>query len=209
VCATRWTALRIEDVEAVPWRGSELVWHPLRAALGLRGFGAGAYTAARAGQELVEAHVEAGDGRAHDELYVVLTGRAEFTLDGTTVDAPAGTLVHVPAAVHRQAVAREVPATVLAFGGPPDFQPAGGEWLERARPFVRSDPARARRVLDEGARERPDSPAIPFGRALLAAVEGRAAEAGELLATALAGEPLLYDEAAADPDLAPLLDGLR
>jgi hypothetical protein len=206
---TPWTALRVDDVEAVPWRGTGLVWHPLREALGLRAFGAGAYTADRVGQELVEAHDEAGDGRGHDELYVVMTGRATFRLDGATVDAPAGTLVHVPPGVHRQATAAEVPATVLAFGGPPDFRAAGGEWLDRARPFVRSDPERARRVLDEGARACPDSPAIPFGRALLAAVEGHTAEARELLATALAGEPRLRDEAEADPDLAPLLDGLR
>jgi hypothetical protein len=206
----RWTALRIEDVEeAVPWRDTGLVWHPLRAALGLRAFGAGAYTASEQGQELVEPHDETSDGRGHDELYVVLAGAARFVLDGVTVDAPAGTLVHVPPGVHRAATASEVPATVLAFGGPPDFEPAGGEWLDRARPFVRSDPERARRVLDEGAEARPHSAAIPFGRALLAAAAGRREPARELLARAIAAEPRLAAEAQADPDLAPLLDGLR
>jgi mannose-6-phosphate isomerase-like protein (cupin superfamily) len=204
-----WTALRIEDVEAVPWRDTGLTWHPLRAALGLRAFGAGAFTAEREGHELVEPHTEEADGRGHDELYVVLHGRACFVLDGTAVDAPAGTLVRVPPGVHRSATATEVPATVLALGGPPDFEPAGGEWLDRARPFVRSDPERARRVLEEGARERPGSPAIAFARALLAATQGRAGDARELLAAAIAAEPRLEPEARADPDLAPLLDRLR
>jgi mannose-6-phosphate isomerase-like protein (cupin superfamily) len=204
-----WTALRIEDVEAVPWRDTGLTWHPLRAALGLRAFGAGAFTAARQGQQLVEPHTETADGRGHDELYVVLHGRARFVLDGAIVDAPAGTLVRVAPGVHRSATAAEAPATLLAFGRPPDFEPAGGEWLDRARPFVRSDPERARRVLDEGARERPGSPAIAFGRALLASAEGDAPAARELLAQAIAAEPRLAQEAAADPGLAPLLEGLR
>jgi hypothetical protein len=43
-------------------------------------------------------------------------------------------------------------------------------WLHRARPFVRSDPARARRVLEEGLRERPDGPAVRYGVALLDAL---------------------------------------
>jgi mannose-6-phosphate isomerase-like protein (cupin superfamily) len=204
-----WTALRVDEVEAVPWRDRGLVWRPLRAALGLRAFGAGAYTAERAGQELVEPHDEAEDGRGHDELYVVLEGRATFILDGERVDAPAGTLVHAPPGVLRSAVAADVPATVLAFGGPPVFEPAGGEWLERARPFVRSDPERARRVLEEGRAELPNSPGIGFGLALLAAVEGRDGGARERLAAALEREPRLRAEAEREPELAPLLDALR
>src|SRR5947208_6399449 len=90
-----WTALTVEQVEAVPWRQTDVVWHPLRAALGLSAFGAGAYTASRAGQHVVEPHREDSDGRGHEELYVVVAGRAKFTLDGEQLDAPSGTLVRV------------------------------------------------------------------------------------------------------------------
>jgi hypothetical protein len=55
----------------------------------------------------------------HQELYVVLEGRATFTVDGEDVDAAAGTLVFLedPAA-RRAAVAAEDGTTVLAIGGP-------------------------------------------------------------------------------------------
>jgi mannose-6-phosphate isomerase-like protein (cupin superfamily) len=205
-----WRALRAEDVEAIPWRGTELVWHPLRAALGLRAFGAAAYTATRPGQEIVETHTEAPDGRGQEELYVVLEGRERFTLDGSEVDAPAGTVVFAPPEVERGAEAVEVPATVLAFGAPrgEPYEVAGGEWTDRARPFVRSDPERARRVLEEGRAEMGETPGILLGIALLAAAEGREEEAREALERAIAGNPLVREGVAGDPELAALLGPL-
>jgi hypothetical protein len=202
----RWRAVRLDEVEGVLWRGSELVWHPLRAALGTRVAGMAAYTAERAGQELVENHVETADGRGHHEVYAVLRGRAAFTLDGEPLDAPAGTFVAVPPDVRRHAVAVEPGTAVLALGGPAAFEPAASEWIERARPHLRDDPARDRAVLDDLRRERPDSPGLRFGEALLAAAQGDADAARRWLAEAVALEPLLRAEAAREPLLAPLVD---
>ena len=57
---------------------------------------------------VIEGHTETEDGLGHEEVYVVLRGRATFTLDGTAVDAPAGTFVAVlDPSVHRRAVAVE------------------------------------------------------------------------------------------------------
>jgi mannose-6-phosphate isomerase-like protein (cupin superfamily) len=61
--------------------------------------------AERVGQEVVEDHTERGDGRGHDEVYVVLRGRATFRLGDEVVDAPAGTFVSVEPGVRRHAVA--------------------------------------------------------------------------------------------------------
>jgi hypothetical protein len=97
---------------------------------------------------------------------VVLAGAARFTLDGSEVDAGAGTLVLVRPGVHREAVATEPDTLVLAVGGPPTFEPAGSEWLELARPHFETDPARAEELLDRGIEEVPNSAAVPFGRAL-------------------------------------------
>lgn len=200
-----WIALTVDEVEAVPWRGSELVWHPLRQALDLHAFGAGAYTATRAGQEIVEPHTETPGGRGHEELYIVLAGRVTFELDGERLDAGPGTCVAVRPETHRGAVAAEVPATVLAFGGPPVFEVAGSEWIDRARPFLRSDPARARRVIEEGVAELPDSPGIAYGVALVAAAEGRADDARVALRAALEGEPRLRELEGVDRQLWALL----
>jgi mannose-6-phosphate isomerase-like protein (cupin superfamily) len=203
---SRWRALRADQVEAVPWRGTEVVWRPLRAALGLQAFGAAAFTADRVGQCVVEPHCEAEDGRGQEEVYVVLEGRARFTLEGEAVDAPAGTIVFVAPEVHRAAEAVQVPATVLAFGTEAGgYVVAGGEWTDRARPYVRSDPERARRVLDEGRDAVGESPGLLMGVALLAAAEGRTEDARTALQRAIEGNPDVREAAEADPDLAPLL----
>jgi hypothetical protein len=196
---------RVEDVEAVPWPGG-LTWHPVRAALGMLAFGVGGYTGG-AGDVVIEPHSEARDGRGHQELYVVLTGRARFALDAETFDAPAGTLVAVPDPhVHREAVATEDGTTVLAIGGPPTFLPAGSEWLMRAKPLLPADTARAREILQDGRSRLPESPAIAYGFALLLAAEGNAEAARNELAVAVTAEPRLEHEARSEPLLAPLVD---
>jgi hypothetical protein len=129
--AEGWTCLRLDEVEALPWVGTELEWRPLREALDTRIVGMAAFTAARVGQELIEGHTEDDGGRGHEEVYVVLRGRATFTLDEATLDAPAGTFVRVSPAVLRRAVAAEPDTAVLALGGPPTFEPSASEWIER------------------------------------------------------------------------------
>jgi mannose-6-phosphate isomerase-like protein (cupin superfamily) len=195
--------LRIEDVEAVPWMAG-MTWHPVRMELGLHAFGAAGFSGGP-GDFVVEPHVEAGDGRGHEELYVVLSGRATFTLDGSPVDAPAGTLVFASPETHREAVAEEPGTTVLALGGPPTFEAAGYEWLMRAKPHMTSDPDRAREILRAGLAELPGSAAIPYGFALLEATQGDTDSARASLAEAISREPRLRDDAANEP----LLKGVR
>jgi hypothetical protein len=66
-----------------------------------------------------ESDVLVTDGRADGEaLYVVLTGRAAFTIDGDEVDAAARTLVYVrDPGVRRGAVATAPATTILAATG--------------------------------------------------------------------------------------------
>ena len=145
-----WKALALDEVEAVQWQGTELVWRPVRGALGTHIVGMGAYTAQRVGQVVIGGHTESDDGLGHEEVYVVLRGRATFTLDGIDLDAPAGTFVAViDPSVHRRAVAAEPDTAVLALGGRPVFVPSDSEWIERARPHLRSDPERAIAILEE------------------------------------------------------------
>ena len=66
---------------------------------------------------------------APEELYVVLRGRATFTLDGEEVDAPAGTLVYVhDPAVARMAVPAEPDTAVLAISGTPGLDYRVATW---------------------------------------------------------------------------------
>jgi AraC-like protein len=167
----RYAVARLEELESIPGPGS-LTWRPVRAHFDLRAFGCNAYTAAAAGEDVVEPHDEAGDP-GHEELYFVHAGRARFSLDGEELEAGAGTYVFVrDPSVHRHAVALERGTTVLSFGGPPTFEPSAWEWSFRAEPLMETDPARARAVLEDGARERPDSPSIQYSFARLEALLG-------------------------------------
>src|SRR4051794_32952189 len=168
----RYAVTRLEDLEPWPGPGS-LTWRPVRAHFDVRAFGCNAYTASAPGADVVEPHDEAGD-LGHEELYFVHAGRARFTLDGEDVEAGPGTYVFVrDPAVHRHAVALEPGTTVLAFGGPPSFEPSGWEWSFRAEPLMDTQPDRAREILEEGARLRPDSASVQYAFARLEARQGR------------------------------------
>ena len=65
---TKFRVIALDDIEAIPGPGT-LTWRPVRATLGLRAFGTNAYTAAEAGEDVVEPHTEESAG--HQELYLV------------------------------------------------------------------------------------------------------------------------------------------
>jgi quercetin dioxygenase-like cupin family protein len=202
-----WKALGLDDVEAVPWRGTELVWRPVRGALGTRIVGMGGYTAARAGQVVIEGHTESEDGLHHEEVYIVLRGRATFTLDGTEVDAPAGTFVAVvDPSVHRRAVAAEPDTAVLALGALPTFVPSDSEWIERARPHLRSNPERAIAILEDLRATKPDGPVAEVAATFIAIARGDESAARSALAGLVARRPDLLGVLADDEDLEPLLE---
>ena len=115
--ARGWQSIRLDEIDPIPVVEGTLLWRPLRRTLDIGAFGTNAYTAPNAGDDVVEEHTEETYG--HEELYVVLTGRATFTLDEETLDAPAGTVVFIrDPAVKRHARAEEPDTSVLAVGGP-------------------------------------------------------------------------------------------
>jgi mannose-6-phosphate isomerase-like protein (cupin superfamily) len=196
--------MHLDDFEAIPGPGS-LTWHPVRAQLGIRAFGTNAYTAAEAGQDVVEPHTESPI-TAHEELYFVARGRATFTIDGDTFDAPAGTYVFIPdVSSHRHAVAAEPGTTVLSFGGPPTFEPSAWEWSFRAA-ARHEDPDAARAILAEGFERHPDSPSLFYELACIEVVAGSRDAALVALRRAVELEPNLAPWAAKDDDLAALRD---
>jgi tetratricopeptide (TPR) repeat protein len=197
-------AIHLDDVEALPGPDT-LTWRPVRATLGLRAFGTNAYTAPEPGLDVVEPHRENPD-LAHEELYFVHAGRATFTIDGEEIDAPAGTYVFVPdPASHRHAVAAEAGTTVLSFGGPPTFEPSAWEWTFRASAQRQAgDRGAARRTLDEALEVHPESAAIRYELACLAATGGEVDEALEWLGEAIERDGGAAKYARTDADLEAL-----
>jgi hypothetical protein len=201
-----WKALALDEVEAVPWRGTELVWRPVRGALGTRIVGMGGYTADRAGQVVIEGHTESEDGLNHEEVYLVLRGRATFTLDGKVVNAPAGTFVAVlDPSIHRRAVAAEAGTAVLALGALPTFVPSDSEWIERARPHLHSDPARAIAILEDLRATKPNGPVADVAAAFIAIAKDDEPAARAALAALVARRPDLVGVLAEDEELERLL----
>jgi quercetin dioxygenase-like cupin family protein len=148
--------VNIADLESYPVDEEGLTWRPIRRRFDIRAFGVNAYTADGEGQRVVEEHRESG---GHQELYVVIAGRATFTLDGEEHDAPAGTLIHCPPDTLRSAFAAEPGTTVLGIGAKPGevFQPSGWEWTFAAFALLKQgDLERARAEMEAGIAERPD-----------------------------------------------------
>ena len=145
----------------------------VRRHFGIRAFGTNAYTAAKAGDRVVEEHTEATNG--HEELYFVAEGSAHFTLDGDEVDAPAGTFVAVAPAIRRGAVANEAGTTIVVFGGKPGepFTVSGWEASFAAFAYQRAgEPERALATMRAGYRE--DDWAANYNFACLLALQGEA-----------------------------------
>jgi quercetin dioxygenase-like cupin family protein len=201
---------RLDELEAFPVDEEGLTWRPIRRRLGIRAFGVNAYTAERAGQRVVEEHTEATNG--HEELYVVASGRAVFTLDGEDTDAPAGTLVHVQPGTRRGAVAAEDGTTIFVLGGRAGsaFEPSKWEEVFAAYGYRRlGDPERGTAVLEAHSARYPDEWQGHYHLACFAALDGRRDEAVEHLLRAIELDPKAAEWAADDEDLESVRDDPR
>jgi hypothetical protein len=120
--------LSLADAPTVSVVDGTLEWIPVRRTLGIRAFGTNAYRA-DAGHDVIERHNE---GTGHEEMYVVIAGRARFEIGDDVVDAAAGTVVFLPKPnVERYARAEEDGTIVLGVGGWPDkpYKPSPWEPL--------------------------------------------------------------------------------
>ena len=205
----RWSSLRIADVPPITVAG-ELRWRPIRRTLGIEAFGVNAYTGEKAGDDVVERHSE--ESLRHEEVYVVLAGRASFELDGESLDAPAGTIVFLrDPSVRRYAQAAEPGTTVLAIGGKPGeaYTPSAWEWYFEAERFREPlDTEAALRLMDEANERFPDHAGVAYSTACWLALAGRDEEALTTLRHAVELDPRTREWAANDDDLASIRDRL-
>jgi hypothetical protein len=187
----------------------------LRKHLDIGSFGVGVYVADEAGTDVIEDHDETGSlaGR-HEELYLVMSGQATFTVDGDDVDAPPGTLVFVgDPATRRKATAREPGTTVLAIGGirGEAFRPSPWESIAGFEaPLAQGDHDGARRILQGGLQQYPGNAGIHFNLACVESLDGRKDAALEHLREAVTrGDERMLRLARTEDDLAPLRDDPR
>jgi quercetin dioxygenase-like cupin family protein len=178
----------IDELEELPIAGGEFVWRPVRRRFGITAFGTNAYTG-DAGLRVIEEHTERDN---HQEMYVVLRGRATFTLGDDEVDAPAGTLVFVRPDTRRGAIAAEDGTAVLAVGAKPGvvFEPSLWEDVFAANAYAdKGDVAKGRELLATLLEQHPDAWQGHYNAACLEARVGDRERAFDHLERAVELEP--------------------
>jgi tetratricopeptide (TPR) repeat protein len=187
----------------------------VRRHFDIRSFGTSAYRATEPG-ELISEHDEAGFRiglSGQEELYVVVSGRATFTVNGERVEAPAGSVVFVrdPAA-QRGAVAEEPGTTVLALGGKPGeaFLPLPEEFSVAFDAYNAKDYERSielyQELLESGF---PRKAGILYNIACNEALLGRADDAFDHLRAAIDADERVLELLRTDTDLDPIREDPR
>jgi tetratricopeptide (TPR) repeat protein len=201
---------RLSETE-LPDSSSARSWWGIRSHFGIGSFGINAWTAPEAGADIINDHDELDTG--HEELYLVLDGRATFTVEGETVDAPAGTAVFVrdPAA-RRKAVAEEPGSTVLAVGGRPGrvFKPSN--W-ERSAPalayFASQEYDKAHEALIRIHQDDPNDTTVLYNLACAESRLGRTDDALDHLRQSISDQERFRELARGDSDFDPIRDDAR
>jgi tetratricopeptide (TPR) repeat protein len=203
-----YTILTLDEVERASHKGCSLI--PVRHALGFRPAGVNAWIADTGGQ-LIPPHEE---DSGNEELYVVVRGRASFTVGNETADAPAGTFVFVPPEVFRSAAAEEDGTIVFAVGGIVGEAFNAGGWdsfalADTYRQAGRHDEGRA--IMEQLVSEKPDYWATTYNAGCFEALAGNADAAFEHLRRAreldAEGESAQYFRE--DTDLDPIREDPR
>jgi tetratricopeptide (TPR) repeat protein len=178
------------------------VWRPIRRHFDIRGFGVNAYSALEVGGQIVEEHTENQLG--HEEIYLVLRGRARFTVDGNEHELAAGQLVFVrDPELRRGAVALDEDTVVLALGGKPGEAHVVSAWeaMFAAVPYSREGNwDEAIRIHVEALVENPEHPALLFNLACMEARGGRHLDALLHIQRAVELDPKWAGYAATDSD---------
>lgn len=195
------TAINLDDLDRIDMPDG-FVWRPIRRHFGIRAFGVNAYTAREVGSPIIEEHTESRLG--HEEIYLVVRGRARFTIDGSDHDLVAGQLVFLrDPALKRGAIALDADTAVLALGGKPGAAHAVSAWeaMFAAVPAAREEHwDEAIAIHEEALREQGEHPALLFNLACMEARSGRHLDALLHLQRAVALEPSWGPQARADPD---------
>jgi tetratricopeptide (TPR) repeat protein len=200
-------AAHISQIEGRRFDERARARRPVREYFDIGAFGVNAFTAAEAGEELVEAHDElSGGADGHEELYFVSAGHAVFTVNGEEVDAPASTFVFVrdPGAT-RSAVTAAPDTTVLIVGAPRGRVYRVASWEYSSVGLARSgqnDYEGALAAFRQGLAEYPGDAGVLYNMACVESLEGDKDAALDHLREALASDPEnVPGWAVDDPDL--------
>jgi len=185
--------------------------YDVRRRLDITSFGVNAFRAPD-GIDVIREHDETFLGEAgQEELYIVLGGTATFVIDGESVEATAGSLVHVQPTSTRKATANEEETTILVVGSIPGkaYEPSPEEAAEAFAAYNAGDyeTALAKQLI--AVEKRPKDAVARFNAGCFAARAGRADEAIEHLRQAIEMNERVKELMATDEDLDSIRDDKR
>ncbi len=209
--AKAYDVVALEDIEPGPEHDGRVPLN-IRRHFGIRGFGIRASRAVGDGHVVGE-HSEDGIGASgQEELYVVLSGKATFNVDGDPIYATAGTMIFVrdPAA-QRSAIAKEEGTTILAIGGTPGkaYELSVGEAMnDMWEPYQAGDYEGALETLEPVLEERPEA-LVLFNVACMEARLGRTDDAISHLQQAVQDDDRIKENIRSDEDLESIREDSR
>jgi tetratricopeptide (TPR) repeat protein len=198
------SVVHVDELDAIELPDG-FVWRPIRRHFGIRAFGVNAYTAREAGGRIIEEHHESG---GQEEVYVVVRGRALFTVDGAEHELAPGQLVFLrDPSLRRGAIALDADTLVLALGGTPGKPHEVSPWEAM---FAAVPAAQAERwdeaiaLHEEALADQPDSAPLLYNLACMEARAGRHVDALLHLGRAVELEPKWRARARGDSDFAAI-----
>ncbi len=200
-----WAVNHLEDIRELQTVG-ECPIRPVRHHFGITSFGVNAWTAKAAGDRLINEHEE---DPGSEELYIVISGRAIFELDGERREAGEGTFIFAAPGVRRTAFAEEAGTTVVAVGGTAGkaYDPVGWElWYPLRKQYEAGNYADVVPKLREVVAEAPQYGLLFYNLACLESLTGQEAEAIEHLRTAIELSEQFRAYARQDSDLDAIRD---
>ena len=197
---------RLDEIDEID--DGQRPFRAVRHYFGIRTFGITAMTGHADGALLIPEHDETYS-HSSEELYVVVSGRATFELDGEAQDAAAGAFVLVPAGIKRTAVARDAGTTVLAISGGQEGKPYElSGWEAFAPLFPLFDSGDYEQGADRAEALLADDPSygasVYYNTACFESRAGRAEAAIAHLRRAVELEPSMAELARDDEDFAAL-----
>ena len=196
---------RLDEIDALSDGGYR--YRPVRHQFGITSFGVTAWVGATAGDPIINEYDEGSEPA--EELFVVVSGRAIFELEGEKVEATPGTLVFTEPGTRRTAIAAEPATTILALDGRPGkvYDATGWELWAPLRPLYDNgehDELSAR--LQELIAANPQYPMLVYNLACIESLSGRTTDAIDHLRQAVGASPKHRGDAREDSDFDPIRD---
>jgi len=199
----RYVVSGLEDIDTLA--DGRYRYRPVRHHFGITSFGVTAWVGAAAGDPIINDYDE--DSAPAEELFVVVSGRAIFEIDGENVEATAGTLVFTEPGTPRTAVAAEPATTILVLDGAPGkmYDATGWELWAPLRPLYDKGEhtelsARLRALIADN----PQYPMLVYNLACSESLSGHTTEAIDDLRRAIGASEKHRADAREDSDFDPV-----